>query len=247
MKILFSPSEAKQETSSHFGYVKNSLCFEELFHKRLEIIEKYNDLLKNASFEEKSKTLGLKKEADINKYKPIDTKKCQLELAILRYSGVGYDYLDFSSLEDNSQRTILYCMYIFSNLLGVVKARDKIPFYKLKQGSFIQGIDTAKYYKQHFASKLDLIFEDELIIDLRAGYYDKFFIPKTPYISLKFLKNGRAVSHFAKAYRGLVARALAIHKPKDEKEFKQIPIANLHIKEIQIKGKKSTYIYDIID
>ncbi len=246
MKILFSPSETKDLQSPFYESLKPSLCFEELFEKRLEIIQKYNLFLQNATFEEKSKLLGVKKTKDIEAYKPLHVEKCGLQTAILRYNGVGYKYLDFLSLEDKAKKNILNSLLIFSNLLGVIKAGDKIPLYKLKQGESIDELNLAKYYKTHFSSSLDEILENELIIDLRAGFYEKFYTPKSPYICLKFLKNGKAVSHFAKAYRGIVARSLAICNPKNEEEFKKMPIEGLQIKEIQIKGKKTIYMYDII-
>ncbi len=246
MKMLFSPSEAKEKSSSYKGKLQENLCFKDLHQARDEVLEKYNHILTKGSFEQRSKMLGLKKESEINEYAILDAKDLELETALLRYSGVGYKYLDFSSLEDKDKQTALENIFIFSNLLGIIKGSDKIPFYKLKQGEKIDGFDTAKFYKKALASRLDEELKDEFIIDLRAGYYEKFYTPKKPYVSMKFLKNGKTVSHFAKAYRGIAARAICIYKPQNEEEFKQMPIPDLHINQIQIKGKKTTYIYDII-
>lgn len=247
MKILFSPSEAKSFESPLNGSLKESLSSLGLFDIQSEVIEKYNLFLDKSSKEELSKLLGLKKDVDIKRYKPIDIDSSFLQLAILRYSGVGYDYLDFNSLKDEHKKVLFDSLLIFSNLFGILRADDKIPLYKIKQGECIDGFDTAKYYKKHLTTPLDKLLKDELVIDLRAGFYEKFYTPTMPYISLKFLKNGKSVSHFAKAYRGIVAKELCIHNPKNEKEFKDMVISNLHVKEIQIKGKKTLYIYDIID
>lgn len=247
MKILFSPSEAKSFESPEHGDLKTSLSFIELFEKRLDVIEKYNNFLDNSSIKERSKLLGLKKESDIDMYKPINIEDSPLQLAVLRYSGVGYDYLEFSTLQDDAKKILLDSLLIFSNLFGVLRAKDMIPLYKVKQGESMGGFEPAKYYKKLFSQTLDNFIGDDLLIDLRAGFYEKFYTPSSPSISLKFLKNGKTVSHYAKAYRGIVARTLAIYNPKDEKEFKDMPIPDLHVKEILIKGKKSLYIYNIVN
>lgn len=245
MKILFSPSEAKTIDSPIKTPLKTSLCFEDLFDKRLEVLKKYNLFLNHSTMEDLSKFMGLKKDKDILMYKNIDILSSPLQLAILRYTGVGYNYLDFPSLDDKPKEILLNSMIIFSNLFGPIKAGDKIPLYKIKQGECIGDFNPSKYYKQHFSNALDSHIEDDLIIDLRAGFYEKFYTPKNKRITMKFLKNGKTISHFAKAYRGLVARSLALYNPKDEKDFKDMPIPDLQIKEIQIKGKNSIYIYDI--
>ncbi len=246
MKILYSPSEAKTISSPINGTLEDNLSFQELYNKRVEVLEKYQHFLKNESNEKLSKLLGLKKEPDINMYKNVDIFNSPLQSAILRYSGVGFNYLDFHSLDDSAKQTIYDSMLIFSNLLGPLKADDNIPLYKLKQGEAINGFNPCKHYKLHFSKHLDEYIEDDLLIDLRAGFYEKFYTPKVPRITMKFLKNGKNVNHFSKAYRGLVARALAIFNPKNEEEFKNVSIQNLSIREILQKGKTTTYIYDII-
>ncbi len=247
MKILFSPSEAKSQQSPIKSDLKSSLSFHEHYDKRFEVLKKYNDILQSHNTKELSKLIGLKKEADILTYKDIDILSSSLQLAILRYTGVGYKYLDFNSLEEDAKQNILNSVIIFSNLLGPIRAGDKIPLYKLKQGENLQGFDLSRYYKENFSKSLDNFIGNDLLIDLRAGYYEKFYSPKIKRITMKFLKNGKAVSHFAKAYRGLALRALAVSNPQNEEEFKNMLIPDLQIKEIQIKGKNTIYIYDILD
>ncbi len=246
MKILFSPSEAKTLQSPINGFLKDELCFKNLFDKRMEMILKYNNILNDSDKEKVSKLLGLKKESDISLYRSIDPLNSSMQLAILRYSGVGFKYLDFSSLSDDAKSNILNSTIIFSNLFGPILAHDKIPLYKVKQGEMLNDFDQVKFYKQHFSQTLDEFIGDDLLIDLRAGYYEKFYTPNAKRITMKFLENGKVVSHFAKAYRGLTLRALAIHNPKNEEEFKQVLIPDLQIKEIITKPNNHIYIYDII-
>lgn len=82
-------------------------------------------------------------------------------------------------------------------------------------------------------------------MDLRAGYYDAFYEIKKPYTTLKFLKEGKVVSHWAKAYRGLVLRAAAQNNINSLEEFMRMEIETLIVKEILKKGLKTEIIYEI--
>ncbi|MCH9813229.1 MAG: YaaA family protein, partial [Epsilonproteobacteria bacterium] len=90
------------------------------------------------------------------------------------------------------------------------------------------------------------ILDDEFIIDLRAGFYLKFYTLKIPHITLKFYKGDKVVSHWAKAYRGKVVKALAKHQPQNEVAFQKIEFDNLQIREIIKRKQSSEYIFDII-
>jgi cytoplasmic iron level regulating protein YaaA (DUF328/UPF0246 family) len=130
-------------------------------------------------------------------------------------------------------------------LFGPILAGDKIPYYKLKQGETLRGFDTASHYKKIFSSDIDEWIGEDFIVDLRAAFYEKFYALKRPYITMKFYKNKRVSSHFAKAYRGAVLRTLAIYKPQNISDFEQINFGNLHIKEIKRIGLKTEYSFDI--
>ena len=122
-----------------------------------------------------------------------------------------------------------------------------MQFYKLKQGKKISQIDSAKYYKPRLDKILDELLEGEDILDLRAGYYDKFYSIKSPYITMKFLKNSKVVSHFAKHYRGLILRDLALNKASNFDELMQIKFPNLSLLEIRKTKLKSELVFEIGD
>ena len=167
--------------------------------------------------------------------------------AILRYTGVAYDYLDYPTLNDKEQNFIDNSLIIFSNILGAIKAGENIPNYKSKQGEKLGDFIIEKFYKKETSSTLDSYLKDELIVDLRAGFYDKFYVPNKPYITMKFIKNGKVVSHWAKAYRGKVVRELAKYQPNTQEELSQIVFKNLRIKEILQKGNKKEFVYEITE
>lgn len=244
MKILFSPSEAKNSGGDIKKLDKDSLIFEELFHTRLEIINSYNDFLKTASKEELEKLFGTKKSDILDKYK-IDIFKSPTIKAIQRYTGVAYDYLSYDSLEKNAQKYVDENVLIFSNLFGVLRASDHIPDYKLKQGETFNNLKIDKFYNENFSKVLDEYLKYEDILDLRAGYYEKFYTIKKPYYTMKFIKDGKVVSHFAKAYRGEVLKLLAQKEIKTFDELINLQIENLKIVEIRELGFKKEITYSI--
>jgi len=161
----------------------------------------------------------------------------------LRYSGVAFDYLKYEELDTSSKEWIDKNVFIFSNLFGVIKAGDFIPHYTLKQGAK-PGFDIYTYYKNVFAPILEEINKKELFIDLRAKFYEKIYKPKNA-LTFKFIKNGKVVSHFAKAYRGKLAATIAKYKPSNLDEVLKIPFEGIKIKEIQEKKEVLEIICEI--
>lgn len=244
MKILFSPSETKIGGGDIKCIDKNSFIFPELFEKRLEILEKYNNYLKNASNNDLEKLFGTKKIEVIEKYKQ-DIFKSPTMKAIQRYEGVAYDYLNYNSLEVSAQKYIDENTLIFSNIFGVIKADDKIPDYKLKQGESFENLKIDKFYSDNFSQTLDNYLLDEDILDLRAGFYEKFYTIKKPYLTMKFIKEGKVVSHFAKAYRGEILKLLALRNIKTFEQLLNLQIENLSIVEIKEQKLKKEIVYTI--
>ena len=245
MKILFSPSETKSSFSSDLALSEDSFCCKDLYEKRMEVIDKYQDILNSKDINSLNKIFGLKDENKSFELAKVDIKTASTCRAIQRYTGVAYSYLDYENLTKKQKDFIDNNVIIFSNLFGPILAKDKLPIYKLKQGATLEGFKTEEFYKKNFSDELNKILKDEFIIDLRAGFYEKFYKISYPYITLKFIKNGKVVSHWAKAYRGIVLRQLAINKITSIENFRDMQIKNLAIEEIQEKGLKTEFIYNI--
>ena len=191
-----------------------------------------------------SKMFGLKKESDILKYKRDIIHELTMK-AIERYTGVAFDYLGYDILSKEAQSYIDNNVILFSNLFGPIRASDLIPEYKLKQGEAVDGIKVEKFYHEHSAALMEAYLEEDEILDLRAGFYDKFYKPRKEYTTLKFIKEGKVVSHWAKAYRGIVLREIAKAKVESMEAFMELPIEGLSIQEIQVKKNKTEIIYTI--
>ncbi len=246
MKILFSPSEAKSDFSDFKAINKNSMLFPELFEKRLYVINKLNFFLKNSKHANITKFFGIKDEEELKKLASLDLLDAPTCKAIYRYTGVAYKYLDFHSLDSIQKDWLEKNTIIFSNLFGPLLAKDYIPYYRFKQASSLEGFKPEIYYKENFSDRLDDFIDSELVIDLRAGFYEKFYKLTSKHITMKFIKNGKVVSHWAKAYRGLVLRELAKQQPSTIEEFDMIDFKGLHVKEIIDKKSRREYIFDIV-
>ncbi len=240
LRILFSPSEGKNSGGSEPA--RELLCSNSA---REEILSEYNNIIKSADESQIRDLFGFKKFTDCKPYIN-DIFNSLLMSAIERYKGVAYDYLEISSLDADAISYLKKSTIIFSNLYGPILGGDAIANYKVKQGNSIGTIIPDKFYKDRFSYQLDLYLGNDEILDLRAGYYDKFYKVTKPYTTLKFLKDGKTISHWAKVYRGLVLREVAKHGIKSVEEFMSLEIEGLQIREIKIIKNKTEIIYNII-
>ncbi len=244
MKILLAPSETKT-LYKDTNFDIDSLLFANLLPQRKDILEKYNEIIKNNDQKEIKEMFGLKKDSDIAQYLLRIDKSSMACKAIKLYTGVAFDYLDFISLNDKEQKYIEENVIIFSNLFGPIKAGDFLPLYRLQQSKSVGEIKTDEIYRKYSSKLLDEFLKDEDILDIRAGYYDKFYLPNKNYTTLKFLKDGKVVSHWAKAYRGKVLREIATNQIENIKDFMALPIEGLSLSEIQTRKNKTEIIYKI--
>ena len=240
LKILFSPSEGKNS-----GGDEESKTLLGALNARDEILNEYSKIIDTQNEESIKELFGIKKFKDCQPYIN-DIFNSPLMSAIERYQGVAYDYLKYKELDKSAKKYLKQNTIIFSNLYGPLLGGDPIANYKVKQGNNIGKIAPDKFYKERFTYQLDLYLNNNEILDLRAGYYDKFYKVTKPYTTLKFLKNGKTLSHWAKAYRGIVLRELAKHKISSIEEFMSLEIEGLSVAEIKVTKNKTEIVYNIV-
>jgi len=243
MKILLAPSETKR-SGGEYPFDISALLFTGLLPSRNTLLHSYINVLQKGDIAQLSKMFGLKKEADIQSYIK-DTIHEPAMKAIERYTGVAFDHLEYGGLDEAAKRYIDSHVILFSNLFGVLRANDLIPEYRLKQGEAVGEIHVEKFYNEPLTLLMDNYLLDQEILDLRAGFYDKFYKPSKPYTALRFVKGGKVVSHWAKAYRGIVLREVAKAGIETLEEFMKLPIRGLTVLEIQTKKNKTEIIYEI--
>lgn len=221
MKILLAPSETKTDFCDHETINQNSFIFPEMFEARMKVLKAF------------------KEEIDPLIFQKMTTK------AMMRYDGVAFDAISYKFLDKNSQNYIDKNTIIFSNIFGPILAEDLLPNYTFKQGSKLSNINIEKHYNNIFCELLDK-FCGNFVVDLRAGFYEKFYIPRIKTYTFKFIKNGKVVSHWAKFYRGIVLKNMALNNVQTEKELLDLEVENLKIIEIFESKNKTEIICEII-
>jgi len=244
MKILLAPSESKQAGGEGIFHPCR-LLFEPLCPLRQELLERYVEQVRSSGPGVLRELFGLKREEEIARYAGLDPLEAPILPAVERYTGVAFDHLDYASLPGKARKYVRENVVIFSNLFGPVLAGDPLPDYRLTQGAPLGEIRPERLYRKTGSPLLDAWLAGEDLLDLRAGYYDKFYKPSLPYTSLKFLKGGKVVSHWAKAYRGLVLRHLALNGTESLEAFLALEIPGLTLEEIQRKKHRTEVIYRI--
>ena len=240
LKILFSPSEGKNT-----GGVTSQQVLFGATKARDEILSNYNTIIESQDEEAIKALFGIKKWSDCKPYIQ-NIFDAPLLPAIQRYQGVAYDYLKYAELDNRAQEYLKKNTLIFSNLYGPLLGGDLIPNYKVKQGNSVGSIVPEKFYKERFSYQLDLTLGNSDILDLRAGYYEKFYKLSSQYTTLKFLKGGKTVSHWAKAYRGIVLGEIAKHQINSIEEFMALEIEGLNVLEIKKIKNKTEIVYEIV-
>lgn len=127
--------------------------------------------------------------------------------ALRRYTGVLYDALDVGTLTPRGRSRLA----IGSALFGVLRAQDPVPAYRLSAGSALPGLGGLRTLWRPVLTPA-LAAVDDFVVDLRSGAYAALGpVPGavTATVLTERPDGSRAVvSHFNKAHKGLLARAL---------------------------------------
>ncbi len=133
--------------------------------------------------------------------------------ALDRYTGVLYDALGVAQFTRAQRARAVSRLAVGSALFGVLRGDDLIPYYRLSAGSALPGLPTlGALWRPVLTSELGRA--QELVVDLRSGAYAALGpVPGavTATVLTEKPDGTRAVvSHFNKAGKGLLARALAL-------------------------------------
>ncbi|WP_370248233.1 peroxide stress protein YaaA [Nocardioides sp.] len=136
------------------------------------------------------------------------------------YTGVLYDALGAASLSTSAKRRAATRVAVTSSLFGVVRFGDRIPSYRLSGDAVLPGLGgVAAHWRAHLGPAVEELLGGGLLVDLRSTTYTAFWRPpaalasRTATVRVLQETDGRrsVVSHFNKATKGRIVRALLEH------------------------------------
>ncbi|MFT4264847.1 MAG: peroxide stress protein YaaA [Nocardioides sp.] len=135
------------------------------------------------------------------------------------YTGVVYDALSFDTLSPAAKRRATSRVVVTSSVFGLVGLADRIPSYRLSGDTTLPGLPGSGGVQAHWRAHLEPAVLEALggglLVDLRSGTYAAFWrpaavAPRTATVRVLHEVGGvrKVVSHFNKATKGRIVRAL---------------------------------------
>lgn len=131
------------------------------------------------------------------------------------YTGVLYDALDIATLTTSARRRATRRLAVTSSLFGLVRPGDRIPAYRLSGDATLPGLGpVAGVWRECLGGAATQALGRGLLVDLRSSTYAAFWRP-TPDLRVATVRvlhehqgQRKVVSHFNKATKGRIVRAL---------------------------------------
>jgi cytoplasmic iron level regulating protein YaaA (DUF328/UPF0246 family) len=133
------------------------------------------------------------------------------------YTGVVYDALGLDTLSAAATRRANARIRVVSSVFGLVAPADRIPAYRLSGDTTLPGLGGVQaHWRAHLGPAVSDAAGNGLLVDLRSGTYAAFWKPsgeiagRTATVRVLHEVGGvrKVVSHFNKATKGRIVRAL---------------------------------------
>ena len=132
------------------------------------------------------------------------------------YTGVLYDALDAASMSTAAKRRAAGRLMVTSSVFGLVGMTDRIPAYRLSGDTTLPDLGGVQaHWRKHLGPAAVEALGAGLLVDLRSGTYAAFWRPdevadRTATVRVLHEAKGvrKVVSHFNKATKGRIVRAL---------------------------------------
>ncbi|BAL90043.1 hypothetical protein AMIS_48230 [Actinoplanes missouriensis 431] len=219
MLILLPPSEGKTSATAGEPVDPASLWLPELAAARTRVLNRLVALCRRSSERSVADSLtvlglstGQRDEITRNARLP----EAPAAPAAQIYTGVLYEALDPAGLGPESRAWLDETAVVFSGLWGVVRLGDRIPAYRCSIGVTLPQVGgLTPYWKKVLKPALDRL--DGPVLDLRSGAYVAMWAPGPQSAQVRVLHERlvggvakrSVVSHFNKATKGRLVRALA--------------------------------------
>jgi cytoplasmic iron level regulating protein YaaA (DUF328/UPF0246 family) len=210
--VLLPPSETKHPGGDGPPMRLDDLSYPELSPLRAALVDELVEL--SADPPECRRALGLSASQQVEIERNAALRSAPTMPAINRYTGVLYDALDIKSLTGAAASRARARLVVGSALFGMLRADDSIPAYRLSATSKLPGRSAlSTRWRPLLEPALTRIAADELVVDLRSGSYAALgkvsHAVHVDVVSERSDGTRAVVSHFNKAHKGRLARALA--------------------------------------
>ncbi|MGB0962922.1 MAG: peroxide stress protein YaaA [Mycobacterium sp.] len=211
MIVLLPPSETKRTGGDGPALRMDGLSSPALGPLRTQLVGELVDLAADPGASRRALGISASQDAEIDRNAALRTAPTMP--AIHRYTGVLYDALDIDSLPSAAAARARSRLAVCSALFGLLRAEDSIPAYRLSANSRLPDRPTlAARWRPVLEPVLLGIAERELVVDLRSGSYAALgTVPGAVSVQVVAEHSGgrrTVVSHFNKAHKGRLARAL---------------------------------------
>lgn len=214
MLVLLPPSETKRDGGVDGSRLDHAaLGFPELRRARLAAIRATRELSRDPDAAARALKLGPASAADVRRNRVLTTSPVMP--ALDRYDGVLFDGLDASTLPASAREFAHDHVAIASALLGLTRALDPIPAYRLSHDSRLPGLPLARHWRAPISAVLAA--HAGLLLDLRSEAYaglgprperaDSLYVRV---VSDDGSGRRRALTHFNKKVKGEFTRALLL-------------------------------------
>jgi uncharacterized protein len=213
--ILLPPSETKRDGGAGSPLALDRLRFPSLHPVRREVVDAVVALSADHEAAVRALKLGPKQAGEVERNRVI--RSAPTMRALERYTGVLYDALDAASLNEREWEVAAESVAVQSALLGLVGAADAVPAYRLSFDSRLSPTRGTGSLKKRWAAAgaAALAERDDVLLDLRSeGYAALAPLPERDgahYVRVLARDDRghvRALNHFNKQAKGLLARAL---------------------------------------
>jgi cytoplasmic iron level regulating protein YaaA (DUF328/UPF0246 family) len=245
--VLLPPSETKHSGGDGPPLRLDALSFPALGPVRAELVDELATLAADPPACRRALGLSASQDHEIERNAALCDGPTMP--AIHRYTGVLYDALDIQSLCGTALSRAHARLAIGSALFGLLRADDPIPAYRLSATSKLPGQPTlAARWRPVLEPVLADIATNELVIDLRSGSYEALGrLPaavRADVVSEHADGRRTVVTHFNKAHKGRLARALVSSRAEPDDAAKVAAIARRAGMRVERDGNELTVIVD---
>ncbi len=216
MLILLPPSEGKATPRRGAPLDLKALSSPGLNPTRERVLDALVDLC-SGDPAPAAAALGLGKTQQDLAFANADLRDAPTARADRVYTGVLYDALDLPGLSPAARRRAASRVAITSSVFGLLRPTDRVPAYRLSGDVTLPGVGpVAGAWREVLGEAVAGAMGRGLLVDLRSGTYAAFWRPpreladRVATVRVLHEQDGqrKVVSHFNKATKGRIVRAL---------------------------------------